>query len=91
MNVKVKKDELPCKGQHVRIDTKDIVIFAYFDHPITNAYTESLNNLIRVMIRTGRGYSFEALRAKMLFTEGFQKLKRSLYQRELIPDDTIGF
>lgn len=43
------------------------------------------------MIRTGRGYSFEALRAKMLFTEGFQKLKRSLYQRELIPDDTIGF
>lgn len=65
-------------------------IFAYFDHPITNAYTESLNNLIRVMNRTGRGYSFEALRAKMLFTEGFQKVKRSLYQREPIPNDTIG-
>ncbi|HBB9944293.1 transposase [Vibrio parahaemolyticus] len=53
-------------------------IFAYFEHPITNAYTESLNNLIRVMNRTGRGYSFEALRAKMLFTEGFQKVKRPL-------------
>lgn len=45
-------------------------ILAYFDHPITNAYTESLNGLIRVMNRLGRGYSFEALRAKILFTEG---------------------
>lgn len=65
-------------------------IFAYFDHPITNGYTESLNNLIRVMNRTGRGYSFEALRAKMLFAEGFQKVKRPLYQRDPIPDDAIG-
>jgi transposase len=48
-------------------------ILAYFDHPITNAYTESLNNLIRVMNRLGRGYSFEALRAKILFTEGLHK------------------
>lgn len=45
-------------------------ILAYFDHPVTNAYTESLNNLIRVMNRLGRGYSFEALRAKILFAEG---------------------
>ncbi len=65
-------------------------IFSYFEHPITNAYTESLNNLIRVMNRTGRGYNFEALRAKMLFTEGFQKVKRPLYQREPFPDDAIG-
>ncbi|MHB8176879.1 MAG: ISL3 family transposase [Vulcanimicrobiaceae bacterium] len=48
-------------------------IFNYFDHPITNAYTESLNNLIRMMNRLGRGYSFEALRAKILFTEGLHK------------------
>ncbi len=45
-------------------------ILNYFDHPVTNAYTESLNNLIRVMNRLGRGYSFEALRAKVLFAEG---------------------
>lgn len=45
-------------------------ILNYFDHPVTNAYTESLNNLIRVMNRLGRGYSFEALRAKILFAEG---------------------
>jgi transposase len=48
-------------------------ILEYFNHPITNAYTESLNNLIRVMNRLGRGYSFEALRAKILFAEGAYK------------------
>ena len=46
----------------------------YFDHKITNAYTESLNNLIRVTSRIGRGYSFDALRAKILFAEGAYKL-----------------
>ena len=51
-------------------------IFNYFDHPITNAYTESLNNLIRLMHRIGRGYSFDALRAKILFTEGVHKEKK---------------
>ncbi len=48
-------------------------IFAYFDQPVTNAYAENLSNLIRVMNRIGRGYSFEALRAKILFTEGAHK------------------
>ncbi|QBG99172.1 ISL3 family transposase [Xanthomonas oryzae] len=52
-------------------------ILNYFEHPVTNAYTESLNNLIRVMNRLGRGYSFEALRAKILFTEGIHKHTRS--------------
>jgi transposase len=56
-------------------------IMAYFDHPVTNAYTESLNNLIRVMNRLGRGYSFEALRAKILFTEGVSKVKRPKFKR----------
>lgn len=51
-------------------------IINYFEHPVTNAYTESLNSLIRVMNRLGRGYSFEALRAKILFTEGAHKLTR---------------
>ncbi|MDA8363978.1 MAG: ISL3 family transposase [Gammaproteobacteria bacterium] len=56
-------------------------IFAYFDHRVTDAYTESLNNLIRVMNRLGRGYSFEALRAKILFSEGAHKVKRPSFQR----------
>lgn len=50
-------------------------ILNYFQNPVTNAYTESLNNLIRVMNRLGRGYSFEALRAKILFSEGAYKHK----------------
>lgn len=58
-------------------------IFNYFDHRITNAYTESLNSLIRVTNRLGRGYSFEALRAKILFTEGLQKERKPKYQKRL--------
>jgi transposase len=56
-------------------------IFSYFDHRITNAYTESLNSLIRVINRLGRGYSFEALRAKILFTEGLHKEKKPKYRK----------
>ncbi|WP_272880013.1 transposase [Sulfoacidibacillus ferrooxidans] len=56
-------------------------VFAYFDHPITNAYTESLNSLIRVINRLVRGYSFEALRAKILYTEGLAKVRTSKYQK----------
>ena len=56
-------------------------ILNYFSHPETNAYTESLNNLVRVMNRLGRGYSFEALRAKVLFTEGVQKKGRPKFER----------
>jgi transposase len=57
-------------------------IFAYFDHEITNAYTESLNNLIKVMNRLGRGYSFEALRAKILFTESTHKVKKPPFKKQ---------
>lgn len=63
-------------------------ILGYFDHPVTNAYTESLNNLIRVMNRLGRGYSFEALRAKILFAEGIHKhkLSRPRFERRRVPE-----
>ncbi len=57
-------------------------IFTYFDHPVTNAYTESANNLIRAMQRMGRGYSFAVLRAKMLYTAGVQKLETPRYGSE---------
>lgn len=60
-------------------------IFGHFDHQITNAYTESLNNLIRVMNRLGRGYSFEALRAKILFTGSVHKIKRPTFMKVAEP------
>lgn len=66
-------------------------IMAHFDHPVTNAYTESLNNLIRVMNRLGRGYSFEALRAKILFTEGVCKIKRPKFQKPQPRVSDVGY
>lgn len=64
-------------------------ILAYFKHPVTNAYTESLNSLIRVMDLMGRGYSFEALRAKILFAEGahFKKKQRPKFERKSVELD----
>jgi len=44
-------------------------ILNYFDHPITNAYTEGVNGVAKVMNRMGRGYSFEVIRARVLFNE----------------------
>jgi transposase len=49
------------------IDNWHTEIFNYFDHYVTNAFTESINNLIKHIQAMGRGYSFEVLRAKVLF------------------------
>ncbi len=56
-------------------------IFAYFDHRITNAFTETVNNLTRKIESEGRGYSFDALRAKVLYTNGFKIEKRPKFGR----------
>jgi hypothetical protein len=51
-------------------------IFAYFDTPFTNAYTEALNGVMKVVNRNGRGYSFDVIRAKMLYLEAHMYRKR---------------
>lgn len=56
-------------------------IFAYFDYRLTNAYTESLNSLVRSVDRAGRGLSFKTLWAKMLFSAGLHRQYRPKYQR----------
>ncbi len=66
-------------------------ILEYFNHPVTNAYTESLNNLIRVMNRLGRGYSFEALRAKILFSEGAHRIVKPRPKFERRDTQFIGY
>jgi transposase len=49
-------------------------IFAFFDQKrVTNAYTEALNGLVKIANRTGRGYSFDVLRARMLLSYGAYK------------------
>lgn len=63
----------------------EIMNYFDFEHPVTNAYTESLNSLIRVIDRLGRGYHFEALRAKILYTGGFQKSRKPKFTRPAEP------
>jgi transposase len=87
---------------HVRDAFSDLIrawrnwqpyILSYFDYPVTNAYTESLNGLLRIMDRLGRGYSFEALRAKILFAEGaFKKQSiRPKFERREAQRATVEF
>jgi len=42
-------------------------IFAYFEQRITNAFTDSVNGRIKEKNRLGRGYSFEVIRARILY------------------------
>lgn len=58
------------------VDNWQDEIFNYFDKGLTNAYTESINSIIRQVERMGRGYSFEALRAKILFNENLHKKRK---------------
>ncbi len=52
-------------------------ILNHFDDArLTNAFTESMNAKIRKMYRDGHGYSFESLRAKVLFSDQLQKRAR---------------
>ncbi len=41
-------------------------ILNYWDAPYTNAYTESVNNLIKKTEKAGRGYKFETLRKRCM-------------------------
>lgn len=58
-------------------------IFNYFDCGLTNAYTESLNAVIGATNIKGRGYSFEALRAKILFHEGVHKEPKPKFNKNV--------
>lgn len=61
-------------------------ILNYFDYPITNAYTESLNGVAKVISRMGRGYSFEVIRAKVLFSDRKPSARQVRAQRAAVKD-----
>lgn len=68
-------------------------LFAYFDHRVTNAYTESLNGLARVANRLGRGYSFEVLRARLLYGIGQhpnRKPKKEKSDERSVDSESLG-
>jgi transposase len=58
-------------------------ILAFFDHRYTNAATEALNGLTKIAAKMGRGYSFEAIRAKVLLTGGLRTQHRPPYGEHL--------
>lgn len=41
----------------------------FYEQPVSNAYTESVNAIARFINRIGRGYSFEVLRARLLYND----------------------
>jgi transposase len=54
-------------------------IFAFWDHRATNALTEALNGIAKGVERAGRGYSFDVIRAKLLYSMHLHKTRRPKY------------
>lgn len=44
-------------------------IFRYFEYPLTNAYTEAANGIVKMGNRAGRGYAFNNIRSRALLTK----------------------
>ena len=57
---------------------------AMFDHPYTNAYTEALNRFVKDVNRMGRGYSFDILRARLIYNE-IAKVEETVMPRKRKP------
>lgn len=58
-------------------------ILNFFDlGGVTNAYTESVNGLIRLLQRNGRGYSFEVMRARLLYDKDARSRRTSVKPHE---------
>lgn len=70
----VPKDLKPFKELMKTYNKVKPEIMNYFDARYTNAYTESVNNLIKRVEKQGNGYSFEVLRAKVIY--GTQQPKK---------------
>ena len=65
-------------------------ILAYFDHPISNGYTEALNGVAKVINRAGRGYSFEVMRARILWREQANQPRPKLLVSEVFKGGSIA-
>ncbi|MFD2657684.1 MULTISPECIES: ISL3 family transposase [Bacillaceae] len=84
-----------CVSSNVKDAYKDLVravdnwneeIFNHFDKRLTNAYTESINSIIRHVERLGKGYSFDSLRAKILFNEKLHKKRKPRFNKNAFYD-----
>lgn len=61
-------------------------IFAYFRHRYTGGFVEAANGIGRVIDLQGRGYSFEVLRARLLYGQRMCQRKERTRKR-VLPDD----
>jgi len=50
-------------------------ILNYFDSGATNAYTEAANGMAKIANRNGRGYSFDVIRAKIIYGSSVKRGK----------------
>lgn len=62
-------------------------IFNYFDHPYTNAATESLNRLAKEIAAKGRGYTYDVLRMKVLYGTKASKPPQYEYYPSKLTDE----
>lgn len=60
----------PYKALKTAVGNWEKEILAFWDYPITNAYTEAANGVLKIINRTGRGYSFPVIRARILHVQG---------------------
>ncbi len=65
------------------VDNWNVEIFNYFHHRVTNAFVEGINSTIRAIEKQGRGYSFEVLRAKVMFFVNHKVVKPSYGERKM--------
>jgi transposase len=66
-------------------------VFNFYDHQVTNAYTESTNRLAKDINRMGRGYSFEVMRARLIYEKQARKPTTKLRghkPKKQTPDNT---
>ncbi len=63
-------------------------IFAYFDAPkaVTDGYTETMNGVAKLTGHVGRGYSFSATRARLLYNKRFH-VRRPANRRDSIASE----
>lgn len=71
----------PFKDIRNTFENNKAEIFNYFLRRETNAYTESINNIIKSVEKAGKGYSYEVLRAKVLY--GTTATKRPKLTKEM--------
>jgi len=66
-------------------------ILNYFESSMTNAYTESSNNLTRTANRMGRGYSFDVIRARMLYNNLALKEGLGVIQKPVSDEPRVSY